>query len=121
MAEKEYIEREAAETAIRNDLQLSTWMKRSIDKAAHAMGVTVDAIEAIPSADVVEVDDVAKMLTWLFADHCPCNYNGIDEWLPYVCELSNECPYPKDKLGCWEQFIKHHKAKMDEGADDAAD
>lgn len=52
---KEYIEREAAENAIRNDLPLSTWMKRSVDKAAHAMGVTVDAIEAIPAADVVEV------------------------------------------------------------------
>lgn len=76
---------------------------------------------AIATADVVGVDDVAKMLTWLFADHCPCNYNGIDEWLPYVCELSSVCPSPKDELGCWKQFIKHHKAKMDGGDHDATD
>lgn len=76
-----------------------------------------DYISKLPAADVVEVDDVAKMLTWLFADHCPCNYNDIDEWLPCVCELSNECPQPKDEFGCWKQFIKHHKAKMDGGAD----
>lgn len=74
-------------------------------------------VNAIPAADVVEVDDVAKMLTWLFADYCPCNYNDIDEWLPPVCELSNECPSPKDELGCWKQFIKHHKAKMYGGAE----
>lgn len=74
-------------------------------------------VKSIPNADVVEVDDVAKILTWLFADYCPCNYNSIDEWLPYVCELSNECPSPKDELVCWKQFIKHHKAKMDGGAE----
>lgn len=76
-----------------------------------------ERIDEIPAADVVEVDEVAKILTWLFADHCPCNYNDIDEWLPCVCELSNECPQPKDEFGCWKQFIKHHKAKMDGGAD----
>ena len=72
-----------------------------------------NVIEWFPAADVVEVNDVAKMLTWLFADYCPCNYNGIDEWLPYVCELSNECPSPKDELGCWKQFVKHYKRRRD--------
>jgi len=51
----EYIKREAAENAIRNDLPLSTWMKRSVDKALNAMGVTVATIDAIPAADVAPV------------------------------------------------------------------
>ena len=104
---KEYIEREAALSAV----DCSNLHKGIVDALQ-------ENIKDIPAADVVDVDDVAKMLTWLFADHCPCNYNDIDEWLPYVCELSNECPSPKDKLGCWKQFIKHHKAKMDGGVND---
>ena len=73
----------------------------------------IGALRDVPAADVVEVDDVARMLTWFFDDHCPCNYNGIDEWLPYTCEILDECPDPKDKMACWKQFVKHYKRRRD--------
>ena len=51
-----------------------------------------------------DVHEVAELLTELFGDECACNFNGIDEWLPYCCEYSNECPYPKNG-SCWEQYL----------------
>lgn len=75
----------------------------------------------VPAADVVEVDAVCEMLDYMLGD-CPCNYSPTNEWLPEVCELQDECPNPKEKYGCWRQFIKHFRSmKMDGGANDAAD
>ena len=61
-----------------------------------------------PTADVVEIDKVAEMFAEQFGDECPCNFNGIDEWLPYVCDYTktNDCPC-EGKEG-WMQFIKHY-------------
>lgn len=59
------------------------------------------------------IHQVACILAELFGDTCACNYCGIDEWLPKVCDFANkECP---DVVGvaCWEQFLKH-RAKMEE-------
>lgn len=64
-----------------------------------------------PTIDAISTDDVAEMLSEQFYDRCPCNYNNNDEWLPYVCELTDECPNPKDPLGCWKQYIKHYGRK----------
>ena len=53
-------------------------------------------------------EEVAEMLFILFGDECACNYNGIDEWLPERCkytEIAEECPHPKEKHGCWMQFL----------------
>lgn len=61
-----------------------------------------------PAADVVEVETVAQMLCDAMGDECPCNFCPTDEWLPEVCELQDECPNPKEKLGCWKQYIKHY-------------
>ena len=60
-----------------------------------------------PSADAVPVDTVAKMFCDFTGDSCACDFNDNDEWLSEVCELKDECPYPKDRLGCWKQYIKH--------------
>lgn len=60
---------------------------------------------------------VACILAELFGDTCACNYCGIDEWLPKVCDFANkECP---DVVGvaCWEQFLKH-RAKMKGGEEE---
>ena len=65
-------------------------------------------------ADFVEVKKVAEMLNDLFGDKCPCNYNDIDEWLPYCCEHANTCDCPCEDG--WVQFIKHYD-KRKEGAD----
>ena len=56
-------------------------------------------------------EKIAKMLYELYGDECPCNYNGIDEWLPYVCELIDSCPRPQNHLDCWKQFLKHYKLR----------
>ena len=104
MSEKEYIERGA----------LIEFVKQN---TPHIDGDTTmqcveRAMKAAPAADVVEVEKVAEMLRAMFDDDSACNYNGNDEWLPLVCEFSDECPMPKERLGCWKQFVKHFLAKM---------
>ena len=75
---------------------------------APAIPVSEIRIKAEPAADVVGLDVVAEMLyVSCGCDECPCNYGPTDEWLPEVCDLQDECPNPKDKLGCWKQYIKH--------------
>ena len=68
-------------------------------------------VREAPAVNAVEVDTVAQMFFDLTGDDCPCNYVGVDEWLPEVCELQSECPYPKDILGCWKQFVKHYRSE----------
>lgn len=74
--------------------------------------------KSIEPADVVEVDKVAEMLRIMFDDDCACNYNGNDEWLPMHCKHVEECPMPKERLGCWKEFVKHFLAKMDGKGDE---
>ena len=50
--------------------------------------------------------EVACLLAELFEDPCACNYNGVDEWLPFKCELQDACPHPVG-VACWEQFLKY--------------
>ena len=60
-------------------------------------------------------EEVAELLSNLFGDECACNYNGIDEWLPERCkytEIAEECPNPKEKHGCWMQFLLQGGADM---------
>ena len=60
-------------------------------------------------------EEVAELLSNLFGDECACNYNGIDEWLPERCkytEIADECPNPKEKHGCWMQFLLQGGADM---------
>ena len=38
--------------------------------------------------------EVAVILADTFGDDCACNFNGNDEWLPYLCELQDACPHP---------------------------
>jgi hypothetical protein len=65
-------------------------------------------------ADVVEVSKVAEILNKAFENDYPCNFCGIDEWLPYVCEYANTCDCSSVK--CWEQLIKHYgERKCDNG------
>ena len=74
----------------------------------------LDLIAKQTAADVVEVDKVAEMLRLSFGDDCACNFNGNDEWMWEKCKYAeSDCPYPKDELGCWKEFVKHFLAKMD--------
>ena len=61
-----------------------------------------------PATDVVEVKKVAEIFAEQFGD-CPCNFNNIDEWLPYVCDHHNACDC-SIKEG-WEQFIRHYRER----------
>lgn len=65
-------------------------------------------------ADVVEVSKAAEILDDAFGNDYPCNFNNIDEWLPYLCEYANTCDCSSVK--CWEQLIKHYdERKCDNG------
>lgn len=66
-----------------------------------------DMVENATTIEAIPIDVVAEMLAELFGEECCCNYNGIDEWLPMLCEHSETCPEPIEKNGCWKQFIKH--------------
>jgi len=76
------------------------------------------AIEALqPERKKCEwtTEEVAELLSNLFGDECACNFNGIDEWLPERCkyaEIADECPNPKEKHGCWMQFLLQGGAEM---------
>ena len=75
-----------------------------------------NSIKNAHAVDAVPVDTVSKMFFDFTGDSCACDFNGNDEWLPEVCELQDECPYPKDHFGCWKQYIKHYGERK-EGAD----
>ncbi len=52
------------------------------------------------------LDEVAEILANLYGDDCACNCSGNDEWLPQYCKYADtECPVPKEKHGCWKQFL----------------
>ena len=77
------------------------------------IGIILNNVSAV---DAVEVDTVAETLYRAIGDRCACNVNDNDEWLSEVCELQEQCPHPKDLLGCWKQFVKHYRSeKMDGG------
>lgn len=56
--------------------------------------------------------EVAVIIANLFGDDCACNFNSIDEWLPFKCELQDACPSPVG-VACWEQYLKYRDTKMD--------
>ena len=58
-------------------------------------------------------EQVAELLANLFGDECACNFSGIDEWLSCACKYSETtCPEPKEKHGCWMQFLIQGCADM---------
>ena len=58
-------------------------------------------------------EEVAELLFNMFGDDCACNFNDIDEWLPERCKYDETtCPNPKEKHGCWMQFLLHGGADM---------
>lgn len=75
------------------------------------------ALREATAVDAIPIEDVAEMLADLFGEECCCNYNGIDEWLPYLCEHSETCPDTIGKNGCWKQFIKHWKERQKDAVD----
>lgn len=65
-------------------------------------------LDDAPTADVVETDEIAKML-FEQLDFCPCDVNGNDEWLPLYCDHNNTCDC--DYMECWRQFVKYYKER----------
>ena len=55
-------------------------------------------------------NEVAEIIADLFGDTCACNFNDIDEWLPFKCELLDACPDPGG-VACWEQYLKYKYRK----------
>lgn len=108
----EYIERQSALNVCEMHSQ-HCLMMHDYSGDATADNIKTD-IETIPTADVVEVDKVAEILRLLFGDDCACNYNGNDEWLWEKCKYADtDCPMPKERLGCWKEFVRAMLAKMD--------
>ena len=69
-----------------------------------------DAMNEMKQKGMMTNHEVACVLSELFDDPCACNYNGIDEWLSYKCELQDDCPNPVG-VACWEQYLKYRGEK----------
>ena len=95
------------------DTYCSTQLERYGQSMRGGIRRALRCVETAPSVDAIPIDTVAEMLAELFGEECCCNYNGIDEWLPFLCEYSDTCPDVIGKNGCWKQFIKHWRAKKD--------
>lgn len=91
--------------------------KAFVDTDSGEPFIGLQELDEASTVDAVEVDTVIEMFEYMLGD-CPCNFNPVDEWLAERCELQNECPNPKDKRGCWKQFIKHFIAQMDGDGND---
>lgn len=117
---KEYIEREAVRKKIEDfhhtshiqSLTRETEEAKRLWRGIHS-GVNYcrNTVIDAPAADVIEIDKVAAMFNDFCGDYCACNYNIIDEWLPFCCDFIEECTEPKDPLGCWKQFVKHYNKR----------
>lgn len=94
------------------------WLKycdRPLDSDRYLIKDIRDIINSLPSAQPEwNNHTVACLLAELFGDTCACNYNGMDEWLPEKCELSDTCPNPGG-VACWEQFLKHKAERRADG------
>ena len=109
-SEKRLIDANALGNGIGVYVATNSYLNDTAQGALEMLGMWVcDA----PTVDAVEVDTVIEMFEYMLGD-CPCNFSPVDEWLAEQCELQEECPNPKDKRGCWKQFIKHFCAKMEE-------
>ena len=65
-----------------------------------------------PRGEWLPFEDIAQMMSNLFGE-CACDVNGNEEWLPQVCKYADtECPQPKEKNGCWMQFLMQGGADM---------
>ena len=95
--------REALDMVPIADIDLSVYSDR-LWRNAYEQG-KADA-EAERKKGMWTTEQVAEMLANLFGDECACNCNGIDEWLPSACKYADtQCPDPKEKHGCWMQFL----------------
>lgn len=85
-----------------------------------ALKMLIDKINNAPTVQPEQkgewtTEEVAELLFNLFGDDCACSFSGIDEWLPERCkytEIAEECPRPKEKHGCWMQFLIQGGADM---------
>lgn len=55
--------------------------------------------------------EVACIIADLFGDPCACNFNDIDEWLPYKCDFRETCCPNPVGVACWEQYLKHKEGR----------
>lgn len=111
------ISRQAAIDAV--ETKIKKW--NAVDGEGYHVGLglrytdVIDTLTDLPSAQPEwNNHTVACLLAELFDDTCACNYNGIDEWLPFKCEIIDACPHPVG-VACWEQFLKHKAERRTDG------
>lgn len=85
---------------------------RFLQSMSLADAPTVDAVEVVHGQRLYNAHEVAEIIADILGDPCACNFNSIDEWLPFKCELQAACPNPVG-VACWEQYLKYRDAKMD--------
>ena len=84
-------------------------MPRNKDKFVDALIYAIDVLQQ----ERWNNHQVACLLADMFGDACACNFNGIGEWLPDLCDFVQKdycCPKTVG-VACWEQYLKHSKAR----------
>lgn len=121
------ISRQAAQTELMMKCERYTLAREShgmghVEWSSDLISVAdaMDAIRDLPSANGMTFEEIAQLLSDLFGE-CACDVNDNDEWLPQACKYAEtECPKPKEKNGCWMQFLMQGGADM-RGGDNEAD
>ena len=103
------ISRSALLADLREKGFLPVIVRRAIERAP-AIDADTYTKEATMKGGLYTANEVAGIIADLFGDTCACNFNGIDEWLPFKCELLDACPNPCG-VACWEQYLKYRHCK----------
>ena len=83
------------------------YYEKVVGKMSHEINILKEQLESADAERGWNNHEVACMLAELFGDTCACNYNSIDEWLPFVCDFKDICPNTVG-VACWEQFLTHY-------------
>lgn len=96
----EYIEREA----LLKRLKFKRDTEPNLDgRKRYGLDSAISQVRKAPAVDVISIDKAAEILNELFGNEPPCDFRGIDEWLPFLCNC-----YDRPKCGtieCWKAFI----------------
>lgn len=71
----------------------------------------VNCVNQTPTADVVEVEKVAKILTDV-TEKAPCEIVGANEWDYDYCNCAELCSQSNYEQ-CWVRYFKHCKERSE--------
>lgn len=105
------MDREKVIRHIKAEIEIAKVCKK--DFASVDIDMLSDAYELLKEQEAKQYNnhEVACIIADLFGDPCACNFNNIDEWLPYKCDFRETCCPNPVGVACWEQYLKHKEGR----------